>query len=1048
MPPICVAQSRTENGIVSTSLYPKDVACVPSHDFHLALRDTFVIHLYDYRVCCLESAHAEIRQLHPQWNMTMFAASIAISFLGAFTSTQLMCHARMSLHFSSVLIWSLFGSMIFGFCSIWSLHEVAMLACEFDLRIGVNAPLTILSSFLAVFFTFVALATDLLWGRYSDPKQGRRRKSRWISSGRRSHSSSHHPKPDPQGSSAPLLTIHEADNDEGQDSDEPMDPFDPPSPFFANTTEELAAYNHNSTYRSPSISSEESRALNRLVSARSQDEESGPNSVGNGIINGAPSPSDGITSDYFGFGVTSTYASSGSMGISNTIGMIYRKSTVPAKNAFLTTADMLYTGSTRRNFGKGFLWSLAITSMHYVGIFALHVPSGYFRFNPWLVFLSALISWTVCTVGCILMEKMETYLPQQILFSVIASVGVAAMHTTGMFATTFYSSSPPSDVRGYPPALANAVVGIAFITCIAANVLLAHSATVSRNKLAEIVSTRKELWKTIALKETAEAASRARSDFIASASHEIRTPLHHLQGYSDLLAQTELTEEGRSLLTSIQRATKTLSLITNNVLDWSKFERDSESSYRPTALDIRAVCESVIVLLPNIDDEGRVQLFVIVAPDVPKTLFLDETYIHRILMNLLSNALKFTRSGYVLLSIEILNDNLIVKVKDTGCGLDPTFIPDMWTPFKQGEVRGSARGTGLGLSIIKRLLARMNASIDLDTKYMHSEDVGPENSGTTLTVTIPMQSTMTRPATTAGADRPRIAILSKNMDRSMEGLRSCWESFGYEVDLVPNVTGLTQGKWKYIWAELTFLNENIGQFNTLSKKKNLSVLVPYDTHDSLEGLPGILSLPNFIMLPRPLIWHTFERRITASKHRRQPTAPLQALRFAAEVEVLNEELNGASNGAFNGSSNRTSDGDAKEKPQEEPAAKHVILLVEDNPINQKLATKMLILLGYRVIAANNGQEAIEQIIMHDTTVDIILMDQSMPVKDGVTATREIRALEAAGTLSRRRPIIAVTAVVNSEAQGAFRKAGADDFLAKPLSLNVLKDTLVWYLPHG
>ncbi|KAF2496131.1 hypothetical protein BU16DRAFT_617623 [Lophium mytilinum] len=982
--------------------------------------------------------HAEVRQLHPQWNMTMFAASIAISFLGAFTSTQLMCHARLSLHFSSVLIWSLLGSMIFGFCSIWSLHEVAMLACEFDLRIGVNAPLTVLSSFLAVFFTFLALATDLLWGRYSDPKQGQRRKSRWISSGRRSHNSSHHPKPNNQSSSAPLLTVNERDDDEDQESDEQMDPLDPPSPFFANSAEELAAYNnHSSTYRSPSASSDSSGALNRPTPTRSQDEESRPVGVSNGV---APSPSDATTSDYFGFGATSTYASSGSMGISNTIGMIYRQSTVPAKNAFLTTADLLYTGSTRRNIGKGFLWSLAITSMHYVGIFALNVPSGYLRFNPWLVFLSALISWTVCTVGCILMEKMETYLPQQILFSVIASAGVAAMHTTGMFATTFYSASPPSEVRGYPPALANAVVGIAFITCIAANVLLAHSATVSRNKLAEIVSTRKELWKTIALKETAEAASRARSDFIASASHEIRTPLHHLQGYSDLLAQTELTDEGRSLLTSIQRATKTLSLITNNVLDWSKFERDSESSYRPTALDIRAVCESVIVLLPNIDDEGRVQLFVIVAPDVPKTLFLDETYIHRILMNLLSNALKFTRAGYVLLSIEMLNDNLIVKVKDTGCGLDPTFIPDMWTPFKQGEVRGSARGTGLGLSIIKRLLARMNASIDLETKYMHSEDVGPERSGTTLTVTIPMQSTMTRPATTPTADRPRIAILSKHMDRSMEGLRNCWESFEYEADLVPNVTGLTSSKWKYIWAELSFLNENIGQFNTLSKKKNLSVLVPYDTHDSLEGLPGILSSPNFIMLPRPLIWHTFERRILASKHRRQSTAPSQALRFAAEVEVLNGELDGASNG--------TSNGVATEKPSEEPAAKYVILLVEDNPINQKLATKMLLSLGYQVIAANNGEEAVEQIIMHDTTVDIILMDQSMPVKDGVTATREIRALEAAGTLSRRRPIIAVTAVVNSESQGAFQTAGADDFLAKPLSLNVLKDTLLWYLPHG
>lgn len=93
-----------------------------------------------------------------------------------------------------------------------------------------------------------------------------------------------------------------------------------------------------------------------------------------------------------------------------------------------------------------------------------------------------------------------------------------------------------------------------------ANLLLAHVATVSRNKLAEIVWTRKELWRTIAQKENAEAAAAARSDFIASASHEIRTPLHHLQGYSDLLSRTELTEEGRLLLYAIQHATKSLSL--------------------------------------------------------------------------------------------------------------------------------------------------------------------------------------------------------------------------------------------------------------------------------------------------------------------------------------------------------------------------------------------------------------------------------------------------------------------------------------------------------
>ena len=131
-----------------------------------------------------------------------------------------------------------------------------------------------------------------------------------------------------------------------------------------------------------------------------------------------------------------------------------------------------------------------------------------------------------------------------------------------MRATTFWSQNPPANIRGYPPQLPVAVCSIAILTCLLANGLLAHHATVARNKLAEIVRTRRKLWREITQKLSAEAAAAvaARTNFIALASHEIRTPLHHLQGFSDLLSQTELNEESRHLLLSIQRATKTLSL--------------------------------------------------------------------------------------------------------------------------------------------------------------------------------------------------------------------------------------------------------------------------------------------------------------------------------------------------------------------------------------------------------------------------------------------------------------------------------------------------------
>ncbi|KAL8868472.1 MAG: hypothetical protein Q9174_004968, partial [Haloplaca sp. 1 TL-2023] len=112
---------------------------------------------------------------------------------------------------------------------------------------------------------------------------------------------------------------------------------------------------------------------------------------------------------------------------------------------------------------------------------------------------------------------------------------------------------------------------------------------------------------------------------------------------------------------------------------------------------MRAVCDSILMLLPNRDIEAEVDIMVVVSPDVPASLYLDETYVQRILMNLLSNALKFTSSGYILLLVECHGSNLVATVKDTGCGIPPSFLPDLFEPFKQAQTRGKQRGTGLGL---------------------------------------------------------------------------------------------------------------------------------------------------------------------------------------------------------------------------------------------------------------------------------------------------------------------------------------------------------------
>ena len=178
--------------------------------------------------------------------------------------------------------------------------------------------------------------------------------------------------------------------------------------------------------------------------------------------------------------------------------------------------------------------------------------------------------------------------------------------------------------------------------------------------------------------------------------------------------------------------------ITNNVLDWSKLDRHAEAACCPISLDMKIVCESILLLLINRDDADELDLMVVVSPDVPHSLFLDDTFIHRIFINLISNALKFTRSGYILLLVEMNDDKLVTMVKDTGLGIPSSFLPRIFEPFTQVQVRGWQRGTGLGLSIIKQLLEKMQETIAIESLHSDTAEVCSEETGSTFAVTILM----------------------------------------------------------------------------------------------------------------------------------------------------------------------------------------------------------------------------------------------------------------------------------------------------------------------
>lgn len=353
-----------------------------------------------------------------------------------------MCQARMSVQLSSVLVWTMLGSLTFGFCAIWCLHFVAMLACELDLPIGINVPLTLLSAVLAVVITFAALASDLLWNTY---KRGPPRRRRAVSLRGAENGMIRRPSVSMYDSSSRPLLGQSAIEDE---EDYSLDGEDSESPPLEDLREERHARMAADGEEESQPSLDMSRTSSRISSGHEINTSScNGSTLGERLSspgssprpktlrresNGRPNlyrshtsaPSISQRSDSFIGSTQSTY------GLDRMINMAYR-GTAPAKNAFIATGEALYTRCTFKNVVKSFFWSLAITSMHYVGIAALRIPQGHLTLHPALVVLSALISWVVCLVGCILMSHIETNFAQQFLFAAVACIGVATMHFTG-----------------------------------------------------------------------------------------------------------------------------------------------------------------------------------------------------------------------------------------------------------------------------------------------------------------------------------------------------------------------------------------------------------------------------------------------------------------------------------------------------------------------------------------------------------------------------------------------------------------------------------------
>lgn len=485
---------------------------------------------------------------------------------------------------------------------------------------------------------------------------------------------------------------------------------------------------------------------------------------------------------------------------------------------------------------------------------------------------------------------------------------------------------------------------------------------------------------------TALNMAQARSAFLANMSHEIRTPLNGLLGMLALALDGPLSAEQRQQLGIAHDSGKVLVELLNDILDLSKFEA-GQLELEEIPFDLGALAEETASLLSQ-NAASAVELTCLIDPALPTQVLGDPTRVRQIVSNLLSNALKFTRFGRVDLIVACCKDGISIRVRDTGIGIAEDAQARIFQPFAQAEV-GITReygGTGLGLALTRRLCEAMHGKLTLQSK---------EGLGSEFCAQLPL------PAHAQAGSQP---VLD-----------------GRIVALTPASSGLQQmlSQWLPAWG--------------LSYQR-------LDTDASLHGVDADLLIsdcPECLLGMRPAI-STPILLVTAygnflPHEQAQRLMPLlQIARPLARnglLQVLRHILH-SDDGDLHGS--------AQTQAARESTAR--VLLVEDNPVNQMVAKGMLAKLGYQVLVAAHGAEALE--VLEQEPIDLILMDCNMPVMDGYEASRRIRSNGRWLEL----PIVALTANALSDERERCRAAGMNDYLAKPFRREELAVMLDTWLP--